>query len=186
MSEYAPITDYADAAEELLPSALRRPRLCALVAAFGAAIQMVEDAALAVDTGRRFDNATGRQLDLIGAIVGEPRQQADDQDYRRLIEARRLANVSTGTADEIFAILRAVAPSATIELREAYPAAFSVTIITPTLPSQRFVDRLVSILADSRAAGVQAVGVWAIEPYFGFDTDPRALGYNQGALAFSF
>ena len=186
MSEYAPIVDYAEAAPELLRSDLRRPRLSALVAAFGSAIQMVEDAAAAVESGRRFANATGRQLDLIGAIVGEPRQLANDQDYRRFIQARQLANKSTGTGDEIFAVLQTIAPHATIELHEQYPAGFSVVIITPTPPSQRYVDRLSVLLSDTRAAGVQAAGVWATEPYFGFNNDPRALGYNQGALAFSF
>ncbi len=63
------IFDHEDRAVSDLVSALRRPILRAIVRAFGAQVQELEDAASACISDRLLDVAVGAQLDAWGAVV---------------------------------------------------------------------------------------------------------------------
>lgn len=87
----------------------QKPVLSAFYAQMGAMWQTVEDAAFDVTEGLLFDTATGIALDRWGAIVGQPRLDMVDADYRRMIAARILINHCDGSPDAIAAIVRVIA-----------------------------------------------------------------------------
>ena len=52
-----------------------------------------------------IDNATGVYLDYIGRLVGEYRNQENDEDFRKRIKIRVAINNSQGTPNELLDIL---------------------------------------------------------------------------------
>lgn len=71
-------------------------------------MQTVEDTLRALFTERRVDTAVGAQLEVLGRIVGQPRNGADDDTYRRYIRARIAANKSNGLIEDVIKIARLV------------------------------------------------------------------------------
>lgn len=53
---------------------------------------------------RSIDTAIGAQLDIIGKIVGQPRNGLDDDTYRRYCRARIAANKSDGTVENLITV----------------------------------------------------------------------------------
>lgn len=80
-------------------------------------------------TGMELDNAAGTQLDLLGAIVNEPRNSRSDDDYRRAIGARAAANNSEGTVSDMIRVARAVMDETqSLLVTQHYPKGMSVQI----------------------------------------------------------
>lgn len=130
-----------------------KPRIAGLVKAFINRCQELEDAAWHLWISRRIENATGDQLDQIGAIVGEPRSSRPDDVYKIYVNARIRINWSQGTSDDVIAVLRIVEPAA-FRLVESYPAGFRVEYIdAPAVP----VAVLADLMAQARAAGMGGV-----------------------------
>lgn len=73
----------------------------ALLGAWAVSIQYVEDMLYQLFSQRGVDTAVGRQLDVLGAIVGETRNNATDEGFRIRIKTRIIRNVSSGTVDSI-------------------------------------------------------------------------------------
>lgn len=57
---------------------------------------------------RSVDTATGVVLNMLGALVGEPRRGDVDDDYRRRIRARIAINRSSGMVEDIIRVVRLV------------------------------------------------------------------------------
>jgi hypothetical protein len=55
-----------------------------------------------------IDNSVGAQLDNIGRLIGQPRTVTDDATYRLFLKARIQANRSTGSAEDIYSVMRAL------------------------------------------------------------------------------
>jgi hypothetical protein len=107
----------------------RKPRTSALLASWLDQVQEAEDALWQLLVERSLATAEGDQLDVLGAIVGEPRRGRDDETYRIWISARNMVSRSSGTTTEILAIARKLVPlAATVVLEEYYPATFVVRI----------------------------------------------------------
>ena len=90
---------------ELLPAAMRKPRLQALLTTWLKQVQEAEDAAWQLFTLRFLDNAFGATLDQWGEMVGEHRYTDGDDFYRVRIKVRIAVNTSRGN----FTSLRRVA-----------------------------------------------------------------------------
>jgi hypothetical protein len=99
------------------------------------------------------DSATGNGLDVMGKVVGQPREGRDDTTYRTWIKARVQVNRCGGTAPEIIAIFMALCPGLTLRLEELYPAALVMHVTGTAIPNP---DSLASILRLIKAAGVKA------------------------------
>lgn len=96
------VTDHADQIVDLLLQEFRsRPNWEALLRAWAISVQAVEDMFYDLLTKRSVDTAFGKGLDILGAIVGEPRNARDDEPYRIAIKTRILRNVSSGNPDSI-------------------------------------------------------------------------------------
>lgn len=139
-------------------------------------------------------SAAGSNLDQWGALIGQPRAGLTDEEYRRFISARPMANRSTGTIDELTAILATATGVAYTQthLEEYFPASYSISAIVPTTPSASALSALGRLMEDARPMGIGdnvavAVGDGVSTFYFGFleDTRPERSGMDVGALAVS-
>lgn len=156
------------------------PNMRAFVYAFGDEIQRAEDALQDVIYGLRLDSATGAQLDLLGALFGEPRDGLDDLTYRRFVAARLMIRLSQGTPDQVAAICARLVGVA-VEYRPAYPAGYRLQYTLPapldTTLRQRILARIIE--ATPAGVGVELVESTSATP-FTFDED--GFGFDDGEL----
>lgn len=129
MSLIEKTTHAAEARDHLLEQFKKKERIRAVLDAFSVQIQDLERVFFDLLENRWIDTATGAQLDGLGAIVGEPRQGRNDEDYRLAIRARVLINKSSGTVPELLAILSLLLPGGAFQLIEYFPAAFVVELL---------------------------------------------------------
>lgn len=138
-----------------------KPRMAAVLGIFVYQVQQIEDAGYDVMIYRRLANAEGEQLDLIGRIIGQDREAADDAEYRLRLAARIRANLSTGSAEDILTVFSILLPDNTIHLSPLYPAAILLEIGEI---DEDLLPLYVQFLADTKAAGVGAQLVWLTDP----------------------
>lgn len=106
------ITDHDEAALARLAEQFKeKPKLAAFLSVFHRQVQEAEDAFWQLYEGRWVTSATGYVLDLLGKIVGQPRDGASDAEYRSRIVARVKANRSSGTLPELISIFSGLVPS---------------------------------------------------------------------------
>lgn len=179
------IFDHEERAAADLVSALRRPILRAIVRAFGAQVQELEDAAYACISDRLLDVAVGAQLDAWGEVVGERRGGLDDLEYRRFIQARLIANRAQGRPDELLRVAALVAQPLVEPARYTprYPACYTLQVVRSVGWSPEGAARVGALLASITPAGVGWGLINAPSGAFGFEDDPEALGLDEGLLA---
>lgn len=123
------LTHSVDAGRMLLTQFRGRPRIEAVAEAVGERAQGVEDVLWQVLTLRSLDSATGAQLDGIGAVIGEARQGRIDDVYRLYLRARIRLNISSGTGEDLLAILGLVLAGANrVRLVQTPPASLFVEL----------------------------------------------------------
>ncbi len=152
----------SDAIARIASEYVGKTKMEAMTGLIGDRTQVTEDALWAFSTDLTLDGATGAQLDVLGAMVGESRASKDDDAYRIFIRARVLVNKSSGTGDEIldiFVMLLSDLGAYTVELLELQPA----TILVQVHGSFDEVDAqsLSVILRSARAAGIGSWMVWS-------------------------
>ena len=156
--------DHAGKMLARLAEEFRKPRIAAVLTGEAAQYQAIEDAYWQLLTEFGVDTATGHALDVLGRIVGEPRQGALDADYRLRVRARIRVNRSDGTIEDIIEVVRlligsVLLPSATIKLTEYYPAAF-VLRITGLVISATQALIYSSFIKQARGAGIGSGFGW--------------------------
>ena len=164
MSDVTRESDHAGKMLARLGEEFRKPRIQAILSAEAAQYQAIEDAYWQLLTEFGVDTATGHALDVLGRIVGEPRQGALDADYRLRVRARIRVNRSDGTIEDIIEVVRlligsVLLPSATIKLTEYYPAAF-VLRITGLVISATQALIYSSFIKQARGAGIGSGFGW--------------------------
>lgn len=136
-------------------------------------------------TLRSVDNALGAQLDVLGRIVGRPRNGiTDDEVYRRLVRAQISANKSDGTNADILTIARLVVadPDATFVLRNEGAAGFVLAVGGIAL-DEDIAAVLLELLLRATSGGVRLLLEYATSPpedVFRFDSGP---GFDVGHYA---
>lgn len=164
MGDVAHELDHAGKMLARLAEEFRKPRISAIITGEAAQYQAIEDAYWQLLTEFGVDTATGHALDVLGRIVGEPRQGALDADYRLRVRARIRVNRSDGTIEDIIDVVRlligsVLLPSATIKLTEYYPAAF-VLRITGLVISATQALIYSSFIKQARGAGIGSGFGW--------------------------
>lgn len=131
-----------------------KARITSLLVAFLQRIQALEDDLHEMLTIRTVDAADMTRLKVLGKIVGQPRSGLGADDFRTLIKARALANVSRGRASDVFAVLELIvgATPTDYELFEVGSATLLLSIYFD-LPAEEL-NMLTQVLPDVRAAGV--------------------------------
>lgn len=184
MAEPELIIDHSDRAVANLTHSMQRGGdVELLVRVFVDQVQELEATFYDLVVAYLLDTATGEQLDTLGAIVGESREGLGDVDFRAFIRARILTNLAEGEIDRILTVLRLITSATSVRYQPLYPAAFLVEYVRDGYASpeleQRF-KRQVELITPS---GVGFEVVRATTGYFGFESDPDALGFGEGEFA---
>jgi uncharacterized protein YmfQ (DUF2313 family) len=149
--------DHAGDARARLMTALRKPKLLAVVGAHAAQLQAIEDAAWDL-LGQTLDGAVGAFLDKLGRILGLPRGGlADDADYRACLRAIVAARRSSGTLPQLLRVAALALAGAEFHAR----AGWQSVLIAPAEPFGFDGAALAFVLGVAAAAGYQ---VQALEP----------------------
>jgi hypothetical protein len=154
----------------------RKPVISALLASWLGEAQAVELAFYDLLTNRSPATAEGPVLDLLGKIVGQPRQGRSDDQYRLWIAARILVNRSSGLPSQLLAIAVKLTGQTAIELREYAQMAVIVYCQSPIVGADGV--EVAKLLRLAKAAGVQLQFVW-------FDTVAPFRFSTSGGSAFS-
>lgn len=157
-TELSQKTDFVEAIKRLLIQQFKgKPNFEAFLAAIAESMQDIEDMLIDMWQARWIDNATGAQLDGIGAIVGVARNNLDDDTYRIRIRVRIRLNLSNGTPDDILKIVRLLSTDATtLNLTEYPPASFLLEAFGGI--TQELAEEIALAIDQARSAGVQ----WAL------------------------
>ena len=152
--------------------------LRAIVSAGVGSVQTAEDVLWELYSERLLSGAVGDQLDAIGAVVGQARESATDDQYRARLRGRILANRSDNSIETLLAIVRAVlgdTVAATFATRA--PAAFTIDVAGTVTADDASV--LAGLIADARAAGVGGQLITSTSP----DADTFAFQDPVGFIA---
>lgn len=178
-------TTHMEAAVARLRQYLKgRPKIAAMLSGLAAQAQELEVAYKQLFNERSIDDGLGAQLDVLGEIIGRPREILTTDDlYRLWLRAWVLLNRSSGSPEELYAIFTLVASvGSTLELVEEFPAAFTLRI-EGAAQTREIAAELCKLLGKAKAAGVRAILVWFESPpaeIFRFDSGP---GLDQGKFA---
>ena len=163
-----------------------KPKLGELLTALLDPIQVLEDALAEMELGGQISRAMGAQLDILGDWLRFPRDPLtmSDPDYRRLLRAKALANVSNGTGPEMIAILEAALGGLNTHHFTAPAPATVIQTVDGTLGMAQG-ETAARILQAGKAAGVRTVlGFRPPGALFGWVTSTNAggvVGWADGA-----
>jgi Protein of unknown function (DUF2612) len=172
------------ALNRLLAQFQKKDNWTSLLTAMVTQVNDLEASAQQIKTLTSIDNSFGSQLDVIGGIVGEPRQGFGDVIYRLHLKAKVFLDHSSGTAEDILQMFSALTSGASLELDEFFPAAIVVRILGVALDPM-LATYFSKFLAQTRAAGVGSTFHFTpVDPTlaFTFASGP-GLGFNAGAFS---
>lgn len=155
------IADHHASALALLAEQYKgKPILERIIRVFTNHAQQIETVLYEIMLGYRLSTpAVGAQLDVLGRLVGQDRESADDTEYRLRIAARIRANRSGGAAEDLYAVFRILLPDHTLSIVPQYPAAFLMEA------SQQIDESLLPLykkfFGDTKAAGVYGQFIYA-------------------------
>ena len=175
-------THVEDAQGNLISQFRRRPNLDAFINSY---VQEMADAESMLfdllSNTLTIGATTGANQDILGALVGEARQNKSDADYDIAISVRILLNLSSATIEDLIGIVTTmIGGGLTMQVTEAFPAEFDITIDDP-LPIDG--DEVASFVISAKPAGVRGLFRWftatsGTEFRFGVS----GQGFDQGFL----
>lgn len=133
----------------------KKPRMAAYLRAVMSEVQRLEDliwACYILDSDPDLTSVGGVHLDTLGVIVGEPRIDRTDAQYRPGIRARIKINKSDGKIEQLYEIMALISPGTTYAIRQYYPA--SMVAHFGSIGGARASD-VSRMLNQARAAGVR-------------------------------
>jgi len=179
-------SDHAGEGVGELLSQFRRPNAEGYVRGICGPVQGLEDSTLDLRADRLIAASVGAQLDAWGRVVGEQRSGLSDDDYRRFIIARTIANRSDGEPDSLLRVFALIAGPATAGEPVRYdmtgfgPAAYSLVIVRNAPMTSALAARVVAEMQSINPAGVGQSLIEASPTAFVFNTGP---GFDVGSLA---
>lgn len=149
--------------------------------------QSIEDAIVQLLTMRFLTTATGVTLEAIGNLVGQSRDGADDDIYRRYIRTRIKTNRSNGTIPDIITISRLVLDDAGLSLLVSRSGIATIVILVGAeAVSADLADTLISFLRQAAVAGVRLIlesSTVAPVDTFTLDTALTSQALDNGSLS---
>lgn len=170
--EFTKVEDHAEQMVAHLIEYFRKPRNSEIVRQVGSQVQDIENVIWQLFEAFDVDNATGATLDLLGAIVGERRDDRLDPDFRAAVRARILVNSSDGTIEDMLAVIKALAPSSAAKVWETYPAAIRFDVYDAF--SGASPETMARMLRQAKPAGVRFT-------FIPVDTDETMIWGTSGA-----
>jgi len=174
----------AVALRELLSQFRNSPRLRALTETIGQVAQIAEDEWWNVYQGRVLELAEGDALDKLGELVGEARWSLTDDEYRRIIRARVMANICDDSIEELIAIwIQLTGPALQYRYNPLYPAGFTLYVWRGDPMRELYRRRVRRIMESVKPAGVGMELIEIYSGWFGFFEDDEAEPYEIGRWA---
>lgn len=142
---------------ETISALTRTGPLRDLLGAFSAPIQQFEELLFGVALAGSPESASGRDLDLLGGLIGEFRGGLTDSEYRRVIQAAVWAARSKGTREEILGIFRLlVGEEGDVEYFDRYPANVELVYLRQASLTTLYKARVAAIVNRALPLGVGA------------------------------
>lgn len=150
----------------LLPPFWGKPRVASLLRSYAREAARVEDACWLLFQMVDVAQADLPRLVLLGRLIGQARHGLSEDQFRRAIVARALANRSQGTLGDLFAILNSLLGAVAYAVVETGNASLSISALDPLSEDDVAVVR--EVLPFARAGGVGL--------NFGYATEDDAPG----------
>lgn len=158
------VPDHATLAVNRLAQQFKdKPKIVALVRALCVPIQDIENALWQLKTQRGF-NGIGIQLDLIGKIVGQPRNGLSDHDYLIYLRAKIAANNSIGTVENLLTVASLIVNDPTNQIQVTPYTVATLVVAIANQISPAVLTALNAFLHQAVAAGVRLMTVATVEP----------------------
>ena len=98
-----------------------------LIRALTVPMQLLENIKWQLKTERSLDTAIGKQLDLIGEILGLPRNEGEtDDSYRDRLRLQAFINTSKATPEDAIKFLKMATKANVVSYQELKPACFQL------------------------------------------------------------
>lgn len=153
-----------------------------LVATLATPFQSIENTLQQLLTERSIDTAVGAQLDIIGKIVGQPRNGLDDETYRRYCRTRVAVNNSNGVIENLITVTDLIVydDDAYYEI-DNQGTACVVLRIQDLAITEDLADIIISFLRDTVSAGVRVIlEYFSTTPGNTFKWDTPGRGWDSG------
>jgi hypothetical protein len=158
-------THVTDGLKRLLWQFRDQPNIRAIVQSYLEEIQELEDVLYSLIVERYVQTAVGVQLDGIGRVVGEPRQNRTDTDYRVAVIGRIARNKAHSRIEDILALFLLLLPTHTFELIEGITAEFILRIVEALVPTTHpSPEVLAAQLHDAKGGGIHVTLIWSEYP----------------------
>lgn len=131
------------------------PVMEGILRSYAIQLQELEDVFFQLLLLKSIEDSSGVQLDGLGAIVGEPRDGRDDDEYRPAIASRVLINKSSPTVEQILAVFNSI-NSRLYTIQDRGYATFELEISGSSTTMGLAIVKLLQILQEVKAAGVRA------------------------------
>ena len=172
-------THVQDGLDNLIGQFKDKPTLEAFLSVYLEQLPELEQAFFdIVKEARNIALSTGVQLDGIGEIVGEKRAGQSDTDYRIGIYTRILINKSSGTVDEILAIMSVANAVLSYTFERIDYANFHLHIDDPVDLSLVNIPLLRRLICEAKLGGVR--GILHFYPPTPKTFDDALLGFDAG------
>jgi hypothetical protein len=136
------ITNYVEDGKNLLLEIdKKRPLLEGFLVSYLAEIQEFENAMYEFYLLKMLENAKWYLLDKIGYIVGEPRNNREDDEYKDAIYTKISINNSGGTPEAIMSAIRQLLKTKSIKYTDLYTASFSLVAQTDMPVPAKFIEQ---------------------------------------------
>lgn len=121
------ITSHQQEAIERLANQFKdKPRIEGFIRAFIRGFEAMEEELFRIRDFRWVDTAHGKQLDGLGAIVGQKRNGRNDVEYRIAILAKIAINTSEGLMEDLIAVFRLLTGATDVNAYEYYPGVVEI------------------------------------------------------------
>ena len=180
MSEAVKILDHGQAAvDRLVTQYKNKPLIEGFLRSLANPTQDLEDTLWDLLTKRDLDTAEGKQLDVLGEIVGESRKGKNDDDYRIAIKAKIGQNISKATPEDVISVFILLVKANTAYFMEYFPAeaAIFADVNIEALDNAAILAFMQKVMP----AGVRLdyIGWYDNGDAFAFQDDPNALGFDD-------
>ena len=173
----------SDAVNLLTAARAKQPLTSTLTRSLATGVQDIENTTFDLGLALQRASASGEWLDRFGAIVGELRGGLADAAYRRFIQARIQINRSQGEHERLLRIAQLMTGASFIQVTPAYPAGYTMLIVTPSPLSATIKARVRERMEQATAAavGVDLVnGSPVIDDVFRLDISPMPAAGDTG------
>lgn len=120
--------DHTTTGVDRLTYKLKQPNIEKLLALFLTKQDELESAIKDIGTIKDIETVTGVWLDYIGKIVGEGRNNLEDEDYRVMLKRRIAINTADGTPDSMMHLVNQFTNSTSVQLTESGMAFGTISV----------------------------------------------------------